>query len=55
MRIKRCDADRLLWIPGRAGLRLQNAWYTVDFTDGIDVGNEVIVGTESPRELDLLG
>jgi hypothetical protein len=49
------NADRLFRISRGCGFPFQNAWRTVQFTNGIDVGDEIIARTQCPIELNLLG
>jgi hypothetical protein len=55
LRIKCGNAGRLFWISRRRSLPFQNAWCTVEFTNGVDVSDKIVAGTKCPRELNLLG
>jgi hypothetical protein len=43
----------LLWVPGRRSLPLEQTSRAVEFSDGIDISDEVIVSGDCPCELDL--
>ena len=53
--IKCSNPAGLFWISCRGGFPFQDAWSVVEFTDGVDVADEVVAGTERLVELDLLG
>lgn len=54
LRIQCGNAGRFFWISRGAGLPFQNAARAVQFTNGIDVGDEMVARTEHPIELNLL-
>ena len=53
LRIERKQTLRLFRVAGRSGLPLDQAAGAVQLPDGIDVGDEVILFRNGPRELDL--
>ena len=46
LRIQCGNAGRLFWISGRGSLPLQNAGCAVQFTNGIDVSDEIVAGSQ---------
>ena len=53
LRIQRQQSLRLFRVSARTGLPLEQAARAVEFADGIDVGDEVVLSGDRPGELDL--
>src|SRR5208282_5071863 len=55
LRVQRGNAGRLLRISCGRGLPFQNAGRAVQFTNGVDVSDKTVAGSQGPIELNLLG
>ena len=54
LRIECGNAGRFFWISRGASFPFQNAGRTIQFPNGIDVGDEIVARTKYPIELNLL-
>ena len=53
MRIERQQPIGFFWIAGRGGLPLDQTARAIQFSDGVNIGDEVILPGQWPLELDL--
>ena len=53
LRIERQQSLRFFRVSAGTGLPFQQAALAIEFSDGIDVGNEVVLVADGPGELDL--